>query len=484
MRPAPSGTQRPSPAPNVDTVASRPAPAPLQVEDDPELDRFADLESITLSPGPSSAPAARGSSGPYVTRMVEPDAMPRPVQAGPTGPNPEAVGAVRRAMDARQESRTRLRERARDEGVDAAAGSVPSRDSASPQARHGTTVSQATLDQYSRRGQLLFDRYRRELGLDAGPDEVSPVEFVNWALSLKPGLSSSTWRMYRQCLYHFLSGYPSYETGQAVELLDRDVVDRSRPEQPVPPKGEKPDRRSSALKEKRFPEADYDRVQIYLRTFNRSRLAPILADWLRAGILTALRPVEWKACDLEVQEDARAAYGRRAYLYVLSAKATNERSTGLVRTLDISAFPDAELATVRRMVDHAREWLEGGRYSEVQGQCSGLLYAAAEKMWPTRKFHYSLYSCRHQAIANWKALPLDPAAIAAIVGHGVTSTAAEHYGKRRTSWPPAQIPAPPRPVPEELAVVRDRIRLFERRLELEVRAGLRKPGDVPDFPVG
>jgi hypothetical protein len=283
---------------------------------------------------------------------------------------------------------------------------------------------------------------------------------------------------------HYVEGLPSFETAQALDLLERDVVDRSRPEREAPAKGEKLDKRSSALKEKRFPAEDYDRVQTYLRTFNRSKLAPVLADWLRAGILTGLRPTEWKATDLEVREDMGTAYGRRAYLYVLSAKATNGRGTGLVRTLDLSAFNDEDLGTVRRLVDQARGWLEEGRYAEVQGQCSGLLYGALEKIWPTRRYHYTLYSCRHQAIANWKALPLQPAEIAAIVGHGVTSTASEHYGKRRTSWPVGRVPPPPRSVPEELAVVRDRIRLFERRLELEVRAGLRKANDVPEFPVG
>ncbi len=79
---------------------------------------------------------------------------------------------------------------------------------------------------------------------------------------------------------------------------------------------------------------------------------------------------------------------------------------------------------------------------------------------------------------------MPPAEIAAIVGHGQTTTAAEHYGKRRTAWSPSAIPAPPRAVPEELAFVKDRMRVFEQRLQLEVRAGLRKPGELQEFPIG
>lgn len=187
----------------------------------------------------------------------------------------------------------------------------------------------------------------------------------------------------------------------------------------------------------------------------------MLADWIRAGILTGLRPTEWKATELEVREDPSAAYGRRVFLYVLNAKATDGRGTGLVRTLDLSAFPEME--TVRPMAKRSREWLEGNRYAEMQGQCSRLLYGVEAKIWPTRRYHCSPYSTRHQAISNWKSI-LQPAEIAAIVRHGVTATAAEHYGKKRSSWPPTRIPASPRPVPEELAVVRDRIHLLEQRL--------------------
>jgi hypothetical protein len=460
--------------------AQRPAPV-APSESRGGQDRPRDLsDSMHADVGLAPAPQAA-----QLERMPQPVSRLRPmVRRGPSGPSQTSVDAVRRAIEERQASKAVLQVRAVAEGLDHEAGKQPSRSSVSPQARTGTTVTQATLDQYLRRGQLLFDRYRRELEIQAGPDEVSPVEFTNWALSLKPNLRSATWRMYRQCLYHFLGGFPSHETPKAVALLDADTVDQARPEAPLPPRGEKPAKRTSALKEKRFPAEDFDRLLTYLRSFNRSRLAPILADWLRSGILTALRPSEWKATDLEVRDDAGAPFGRRVYLYVLSAKATNGRGTGLVRTLDLSAFPDNDLEIVRRMVERSRRWLEDGTFAEHQGQCSGLLYAAVEKIWPTRRFHYSLYSPRHQAIANWKAMPLPAAEIAAIVGHGVTSTASQHYGKRRSSWPPSNIPATPRPVPEELAVVRDVFRHFEHRLQLEVRAGLRKAGDIPDFPIG
>jgi hypothetical protein len=410
-----------------------------------------------------------------------------PVHRGralPLGPSDEALEVLRTARKARVEKR------AGDEGGIPGEGSVPGRGRSGGTLREGAKeimASQATLDQYLRRGKLLFDRWRREMRLTAGLDALSPIDFVNWLLSLKPSLKSSTWRMYRQCAIHYVEGWPGEDMNKAVEMLDNDAIDRSRePKEEQETSGRKrskPERRTSALKEKRFPVEDFERVMTYLNQFSRSKVAQTTIDWLRAGVMTGLRPIEWRASDLEITADPKAARGRRAYLYVINAKATNGRGTGVVRTLDVSAFKDEELEVIRRMVDKARDWAIRGNYGDMQGKCSDLLYAATDRIWPTRRYAYSLYSCRHQAIANWKSI-MEPSEIAAIVGHGVTATQGEHYGKRRSSWPPEAMPTLPRAVPEELAVVRDRIRMYDDRMKAEIKAGIRKENKAPEFPLG
>ena len=395
-----------------------------------ETDLGAALREIDILDGMSAGMPRQPvqDADPSPTRLRNPVPVAPGSGTEPRGPSQDVVAAIR------ARAKARLGQRAAQAGTLPGAGSQPSKESPSPQARHGLTVSQATLDQYLRRGQQLVDRYRRERDLDVSIHEMSPTEWVNWLLSLKPGLKSSTWRMYRAAASHYLEGLP--ESAAAVAMLETDVIDRSRtPEAPSADGGKA--RRTSALKEKRFPVEDFERVVTYLKAFSRSKYAPVLIDWLRSGIFTGLRPSEWRTADLEVIGDPSAAYGRRAYLYVINAKATNDRGTGIARTLDLSAFPDPELDVVKRMVARAREWADQDRYVDVQGECSDLLYSVTAKLWPHRRFAYALYSCRHQAIANWKSM-LEPAHIAAIVGHGVTATASEHYGKRRSSWPPDQ----------------------------------------------
>ena len=370
----------------------------------------------------------------------------------------------------------------------------------------GTLVSRSTMEQYLRRGSMLFERWRLVTG--AAPDneeDADPVAWVNWLLSVKPSLKASTWRMYRQSVLHWLEGFPGQNTTEAMRLLETDITEGSRPEEverrrkaargrggitgvtSVGEEGDEDDEdRTSALKEKRIPEDALEKIRMRLRLASRSRLAEALIDWLEAGVLTGLRPVEWAAVDMVVRsapETEATPYGRMVLLYVINAKATNGRGTGVARTLDISRFSEREFGVVRRHAGRCRGWLESGRFTAVKGQCSTLLRNTVSALWPKGENggiaegrHYALYSCRHQAIANWKALNMPLEEIAAIVGHGVTSTTTERYGKRRSGWKPEKIPEPPRGIPEEVNMVRQRISMFHERLRQEKELGIKSSG--------
>ena len=484
----------------------------------------APVHSVSLSPPPKPAPSSgvRDSFGQDGTTQPRVSGPPIAVQSrnlpGRTpAPSEEAIELLRRT------SRQQVAEFGERAQVTPGFGSRPS-----TALRDGGTISRKTLDMYHIRGQNLLKRYRREmqLGIEV---EVSPIHFANWALSLKAELRPSSWRLYRQAVLHLLPAFPSYETTEAIGMIETDILNGSEGEDPaervtsrrrsarqtMPNKapGEEADwlthhdatpqdeddgrslsrrgipsyeglpTRTSRLKEKRFPKADLERVITYLRLYSRAEHASALADWLNAGVLTALRPAEWKCTDLIEIPDPVMAYGRRAYLHVLNAKATNGRGTGVVRTLDLSAFPDEHLATIKRMSSLGRSWLAKGEFEQKQSVCRGLLREACGKLWPLRKYHYALYSPRHQAIANWKAT-ITPPEIAAMVGHIVTSTAETNYAKRRSAWAPSEIPPPPRPVPEELSLVRDRIRLWEERFTQRKALGLLERKTSSEYPIG
>lgn len=455
----------------VDTMAR---PHGDDFDDDGDFDE--DLDIDASAEDDEEFEDAEFSAAPTPPRPGDDQSIPVPVRlkgpteaktAGPSGPDGDRT---RKLRDAHKE---KVAARARARGVDPGAGSMPS-------ATAGITRSEETHNLYLDRGRMLVQRYRRELDLPSSSmDGLDPVEFVNWFFSLKPTVSRATWRPYRQAAKAILATMPHDGTEAAIAMIDADIAEATAssetdhaPKKPSTRKEGIP-RRTSGLKEKRFPKKDFDRVIAYLRYYSRSRFAPVLIDWMMAGITTGLRPIEWRATDIEVKEDAAAPGGRWVWLYVLNAKATNGRGNGLVRTIDISHFSDRTIDSVRRMSERGGQWLIDGVYDSMQSQSSQLLYAVCEKLFSARNKTYALYSMRHQFVANAKAIHR-PEEVSALLGHVVTDTASENYGRKTSSWGPEEITERAKPVPEEVSTVRQRLRFFEERVRLQQEAGLIK----------
>lgn len=455
------------PSSNVDTKAGRPSASGSSASGSglkrpsstPNYSNVDTEENFESAPTPSSRPVP--------TKLRDFD---KSNFTGPSGPN---VEVLRRLRDA---TKRRVADRAKARGRDPGAGSVEVND--------GLTRSAKTHEQYLERGRSLVSRYQKETGRDQGSlQNLDPLEFAKWFFSVKPTVKSSTWRPYRQAAKAILSSIPHDNTEAALALIDADIVEIEMTDQPMP-KSElvsnfegdrkKLPRKTSARKEKKFPKADFDKVVSYLRHFSRSKLAPILIDWMVAGISTGLRPIEWATTDLEIREDPTATNGRRVWLYVLNAKSTNGRANGLVRTIDLSNFSDETLRAIRNMSSNGADWLSSGEYDTNQSQVAQLLYSTSQKLFTGRVRVYSLYSLRHQFIANAKSYQ-KPEEIAAIVGHGVTVTAAENYGKKRSSWGPDEIPERPNAVADEVATVKQSLEFYENRIKLQEEAGLIRP---------
>lgn len=455
------------PSSNVDTApaqGSRPssfAPPPKRAFATPSSSNVDTEDDYQLAPMPMK------SSNVVPTKLRDFD---KSRTSGPSGPNSDVVRRLREA------TKQLVVDRAKARGRDPSAGSV--------EVKNGMTRSEKTQEQYLERGRSLVKRFQREAGLSQGSLlDLDPLEFSKWFLSLKPNVKPSTWRPYRQSAKAILSAIPHDNTEAAMALIDADIVEIEMTDQPMP-KSElisnfegdrkKLPRRTSARKEKRFPKGDFDRVISFARHFSGSKLAPILIDWMTAGIATGLRPIEWATTDIEIREDPSAPKGHRIWLYVLNAKSTNGRANGLARTIDISNFSDETLRAIRHMSENGGDWLSNGRYATYQSQVAQLLYSISQKLFVGRSKIYSLYSLRHQFIANAKSYQT-PEEIAAIVGHGVTSTASENYGKKRSSWGPDEITERPNAVAEEIATVKQSLEFYENRMKLKEAAGLLQP---------
>lgn len=334
-----------------------------------------------------------------------------------------------------------------------------------PEGRRERDASQATLEQYLERGLKLLQRYRRECQIGATDEELSPIDWVVWVLSLRPTLEASTWRHYRQAVIHFLQRFPGVDAQGAIALIEADAA--SGPWRPLAAGAIPTTRASSLPMNSRLRYDDYDHLLAHLSFCCRSKWAPVLIDWLRVELLTGLRPTEWQATDLEVRDDPEAEHGRRVWLYVLNRKLTTGYGNGVIRTLDLSALGDADLGCIERMVRCGRGWAEEGRFARAQGAVAELLYRTCARDWPIRTKRYGLESARLQAIAN-AATVLTPDEMRAVFGIEFSMP------RRLSPWPDQCRLAVPRAVLAELKHVRASTKLLTARRALERKARLRR----------
>lgn len=340
----------------------------------------------------------------------------------------------------------------------------------------GTTRTPETIQRYDARGKQLLARFRRELNMDpsAGYD---PREWAAWFIARRPSLSSATWRSYKQAVLYILSALEGAEAEEAVRIVEADSAWEG--EMSIKPQKRNPDavKRTSANKAKTIPFSDYEKLDAYLSLRAWSKHAQTLKDWLRAGLATGLRPEEWQQCDV-------IEHGSQRYLFVLNAKSTNGRANGVSRTLNITDFTDETFYAVQRMAANGKEWFTEDTYDSVQSQCAQILYRANEAIWRRREATaYALYTCRHQFILNMRASNVPEEELSAMLGHLVTETQMEHYGKRGKGWSPDKILDIPKGVNDEVATVRRTLTLANRRAELEALIGTRrKRAAVQDDP--
>ena len=335
-----------------------------------------------------------------------------------------------------------------------------------------TTATDKTLERYAQTGDRLFHRYLRESGIPhekASPASIDARLFIRWAFALKATLKPASWRSYRASLHHYLEQY--VEAGSnitdAQDMLARDAAIRSldavrgnRISRTATRPGSSK-QFSSSLKMKKIPHNDLTRLLPWLQIKSRSKWAQATSTWISAGILCGLRPCEWERTLIKTVSDNTAPNGRRIWLFVICAKATNGRGFGVSRSLDISSFDHASLSCVTQMVERAAEWRESGTFQENQKTCAQLLYNANRALWPQRKLTISLYSARHQAIANWKHAGLDLTTISVLAGHASPLTSSENYGRRTSGW--NGVTMIPVPAPDELKMAMD------RKQDIEIR---------------
>ena len=178
--------------------------------------------------------------------------------------------------------------------------------------------------------------------------------------------------------------------------------------------------RTSAKKKKSINHEEVRLINQYLSESN-NQWSDALRIWISAGCLTGLRPIEWKTAELHPESST---------IIVQNAKATNGRSIGKTRSIDISHLNDSERKDVEHQLKIVSKINDEGLWKKYYEGCSNLLKYASRKLFPSKKKYPTLYSCRHQFSANMKASGCSRREVAALMGHISDLTAQAHYGKK------------------------------------------------------
>jgi len=295
----------------------------------------------------------------------------------------------------------------------------------------------ATDRAYRRRADHLLRRWRKE----RRGQTASPFDFVNWLLDVLEGVKPASFRQYKAAaLAHLPQMFDG--SGELDLAMDRLRAAHAKPNRHLPP-------RTSARKMRFLPQEDWERLRDWLLAgvavgdgvdaAKASVITPAaLEAWCRATLLCALRPTEWAKA--ECREE-----GHRLIVIVRNAKATQGRSHGETRTLVFEELDGSEREAISATIELARAWAARGKSAVLQKLVADALYRAARAALGRREAYPSLYTFRHQAIANWKT-ERDAVEVAALCGHARTKTAARHYAARRYAWrrgrPKAAMPSP------------------------------------------
>ena len=254
----------------------------------------------------------------------------------------------------------------------------------------------------------------------------SPDCLLVFIADKRPTISKSTWKKYRA------SGVYYFQTNGLNALADKLAS--------ISNEGTLPATKTSANKKKLITQKEEEtlRESLYAhRSQKQSWFRPLYA-YFETILCTGMRPSEIPSA--EFIEDGPLPpdiyLGDYPVLKVKNAKATNGRSFGVYRYVNISRLTKEQHLLIRiAIILGSKAIMPDGRASKSFNDYYNSLRKAFARLvgaqLTQKSKGLSLYSLRHQCIADLKHADYQLSDIAAIVGHGSDVTATEHYGRRR-----------------------------------------------------
>ncbi|RJX30891.1 MAG: hypothetical protein C4516_09115 [Oxalobacter sp.] len=278
------------------------------------------------------------------------------------------------------------------------------------------TRSRKTERAYVSRYHALKKRFEKERGID----NFSSDEVTAHLIFLKSELTMASWRVYKAAVLYVLeTEYPDNE--HAIDALRNESSSDLK----------KTSNKTSGKKDKRVDLSAWAALSagINRRIENGHKHAKGLMHVLKATSLVGLRPNEW--CFSSISKHQGSG---RPVLRVRNSKHSNGRANGEFREMFIDQLNEEEMQSIEGALKYCA-CQNPDEATKIQKALKNEFEATrSESITRTRQSqaNLTLYSFRHQFIADAKKTFENLVLISALSGHSSTKTAFKHYGKRRS----------------------------------------------------
>ena len=294
------------------------------------------------------------------------------------------------------------------------------------------TKTDKTAAEYVEKGSRILRKAQRELGLLStdGPDLLEAIQHI---VESRDQLTKASWRYYKAALIHYISTEKD-PLDNEVEAAQVALLQASTDICKGAGTG-----KGSSRKRKAIPKEDLEKLVEGAKKSGRyddKNLAMHAVEWLVCATIIGLRPAEWQHVEIEHNEFPNETNPKRQHkirFVVQNAKATNGRAHGPTRRFVVST--DTETKDYILRVYERTTSLNGTDFGLYLKNCRQALRRLCRRTWPKAESkNYTLYTGRHQFSANQKASGKSKKEVSYLMGHKVTKTAIQSYGKKRQGW--------------------------------------------------
>lgn len=313
----------------------------------------------------------------------------------------------------------------------------------------GSNLAPRTRNEYARKINKIADI------LKSNGDELTPLTASKYLKEKfdTNSIAQSTGRALKAASLYWLAEEAQRLVGQGSNIADyeeaydkvRELQARSLP---------RVTHETSSMKLKYFPKEMLDNF-IENAEKSSSRYIPSLVAFIEANLLIGLRPSEW--FDTNFFSYLSEGNKKSLAISVKNAKTSNGRANGERREIILHNISNANLSKLLLMQEIIASFASKYPASTSSETLTKEFFVPLQKTLNSqlRRLGYpkdaipTLYSTRHQAVANAKSSGITDRELAALFGHSSTKTQKRHYGKKMHGWAKTSF----RPSLESLALV-------------------------------